>query len=305
MQFRRLSALIGLVFCLAIIISLPATAQRKSKDKNSDTNTGKSTAKLPRKTTRQALKEAPTTPSVTNCPVKTPIISGQTINGTLASGDCTLPQDGSFFDEYTFSGTAGQRVSILMTSATFDAYLFLLMPSETVVDFDSSVQDDDGGGGTNARIPFGSGFFTLPETGTYSIIANVFSNPPPGNPATGGAYSVTFNFGPGTCPMAATPISNGQTLNGSLDVNDCSLGEDNSRFDLYTFSATAGQQVAITMTAAAPVDAFLVLFAPDGTDIAQNDDGGGGTNARLPPVSGFGALPATGTYTILANSAGR
>jgi hypothetical protein len=36
--------------------------------------------------------------------------------------------------------------------------------------------------------------------------------------------------------------------------------------------------------------------------IAQNDNGGGGTNARIPATSGFMTLPVTGTYTILANS---
>ncbi len=304
MQFCRLSALTGLVFSLALALTLPATAQRKpGKDKGAgETKSGKlADAKLRKKTSTQ--KNSSIMPRVTNCAVKTPISSGQTINGTLATGDCTL-QDGSFYDEYTFTATAGQQVSISESSAAFDSYLFLLKPSETVVNFSTTIQDDDGGGGVNgfdSRIPANSGLLTLTETGTYSIIANVVSHS--GSPATGGAYSVTFSFGTGTsCPPAAIPISNGQTLNGSLAAGDCSLG-DNSRYDIYSFSASAGQQVAITMTAAAPVDAYLILVGPDDDTIAENDNGGGGTNARIPPVAGaFGTLPATGTYTILANS---
>ena len=86
-------------------------------------------------------------------------------------------------------------------------------------------------------------------------------------------------------------------------AGDCSLS-DSSRYDLYSFSATAGQQVAITMTGTAPVDPYLILVAPDGDTLAEDDNGGGGTTARIPPVAGtFGSLPQTGTYTIYANTA--
>ncbi|HEU4479949.1 MAG TPA: pre-peptidase C-terminal domain-containing protein [Pyrinomonadaceae bacterium] len=300
MQFHRLLALIGVLLGLAISLTLPAAAQKTKKlvpGKTSKFTIDSSKAKP-----KRGLQAPVFAPHVTACPTKTPINSGQVINGTLAGGDCTL-QDGTFYDEYTFSGTAGQQVSVSMSSTTpqFDPYLFLLKPSETVVDFDNSIQDDDGGGGFNARIPPGSGLLTLPETGTYSIIANVFPNQT--NPAETGAYSVTFSFGSGTsCPPTPTPIADGQTINGTLVDGDCSLS-DNSRFDLYSFSATAGQQVSITMTGTAPVDPYLILVAPDGDPIAEDNDGGGGTTARIPPVAGaFGTLPATGTYTIFANS---
>ena len=292
MQFRRLFAPIGLVFCLAIIVTLPATAQRKPGRNAGETKSGKLATKRPQGKDAQHRSFA-TSANVTNCPTKVPISPGQTINGNLANGDCALG-DGTFFDEYTFTATAGQQLWVSMSSASFDTYLFLLDPDNV------DTQDDDGGGGpneTDSRIPAGSGFITVTKNGTYSILANSFS------PVTG-SYSVTLTFGVGTnCPPTATPIANGQTLNGNLEAGDCSLG-DNSRYDLYSFSASAGQQVAITMTAAAPVDAYLILIAPDGTTLAENDNGAGGTNARIPPVAGaFGYLPATGTYKIQANSA--
>jgi hypothetical protein len=293
MQLRRLSALTGLVFSLALSLTLPATAQRKpGKDKGAgETKAGKLTTKLPQGKDTVLQRSFAVAPNVTNCPVKTPITPGQTINGNLANNDCTL-SDGSFFDEYTFTATAGQQLWISMSSATFDTYLIMLDPDNV------DTQDDDGGGGTNSRIPQGSGFITVTKNGTYSILANSF------DPATTGAYQVTLTFGTGgtTCPPTPTAITNGQTINGNLETGDCSLG-DLSRYDLYSFSASAGQQVAITMTAAAPVDAYLILVGPDGDTIAENDNGGGGTNARIPPVAGaFGTLPATGTYKIYANS---
>ncbi|MBA4185798.1 MAG: VCBS repeat-containing protein [Acidobacteria bacterium] len=96
-----------------------------------------------------------------------PINAGQTINGTLATSDCV--NAGRYYDQYTFSGTSGQRISIAQNSTNFDTYLYLINSSGQII-----TEDDDGGGGTNSRIPATSGFFTLPATGTYSIWASSF-----------------------------------------------------------------------------------------------------------------------------------
>ncbi|MGH9843470.1 MAG: BACON domain-containing protein, partial [Blastocatellia bacterium] len=102
-----------------------------------------------------------------NC-AATPITLGQTRNGALGPGDCLSPARGGnrFADRYSFSGTAGQQVAILQASPAIDAYLYLIGPNGAIV-----AQDDDGGGGTNARIPAGMGFLTLPASGTYLIEA--------------------------------------------------------------------------------------------------------------------------------------
>lgn len=87
-----------------------------------------------------------------------------------------------------------------------------------------------------------------------------------------------------------TPVS------GLLSDKSGVLPSDNSYFDAYTFEGKAGQQITIEMDSS-EVDPYLILLAPDGRDLAQDDDGGGGANARL-----VTALPADGVYTILANS---
>ncbi|MEW6566629.1 MAG: pre-peptidase C-terminal domain-containing protein [Chloroflexota bacterium] len=80
------------------------------------------------------------------------IAPGQTVSGTLAlvSGD-----------EWTFSGTSGQVVTISMY-ADFDTYLELYGPDGSLL-----TEDDDSGEGTQSRIAD----FTLPQTGTYTIVA--------------------------------------------------------------------------------------------------------------------------------------
>ena len=104
------------------------------------------------------------------CPT-TPISPNSTINGSLATSDCVFTGTTRYVDLYTFSGTAGQQISISMNSAAFDTYLYLANSSNQTVG-----EDDDGGGGTNSRIPANSGFLTLPTTGTYTIQATSFGS---------------------------------------------------------------------------------------------------------------------------------
>jgi hypothetical protein len=117
----------------------------------------------------------------------TAISFGQTANGTLNSQDCTNPIDGTYYDAYTFDGVAGQQIVIDMTSTAFDAYLYLMRPGETTISPDpaTTIQDDDSGGDTNARITY-----TLTTNGTYTILADSYGNGI--TPGGTGAYAVTL-----------------------------------------------------------------------------------------------------------------
>jgi hypothetical protein len=244
------------------------------------------------------------------CGTPQAITSPQTVNGVLQTGDCTLNEaapfnDGSLYDAYSFSGTAGQQVVITMSSTQFDTYLILLKPGETTVTQGSTITDDDSGGGTDSRIPGPTGRLTLPATGTYTILANAFRSPADGGQ---GSYTLTFTSFAACSPTttAITPVVGGTaTATGSLSSTDCTL-DDGSSYDVYTFSGTAGQQVSVQMHAS--FDTFLFLVGPDGDELARDDNGSGTSDARIPAVvSGFGSspvarLPQTGTYQIIANS---
>jgi S1-C subfamily serine protease len=92
------------------------------------------------------------------------------------------------------------------------------------------------------------------------------------------------------------PITLNSAVQGKLDRSSSTLPSDNSYFNAYTFQGRAGQRVVIEMNSN-ELDPYLILLASDGQDIAQDDDGGGGSTSRVEI-----ALPANGTYTILANS---
>jgi hypothetical protein len=231
-------------------------------------------------------------------------IGNQQVNGTLAAGDCRLP-DNSLVDVYSFTASAGQQVSVEMNSTVFDSFLFLLSTDG----FTELARNDDGltGGGDffnqrGARIPApssgpGAGQATLPAAGTYYILAKPFA------PEQSGAYALVLNVG-ANCPTQA--ISAGQSVNGSLTTGDCRLPLDGSFLDVYTFEGTAGQQINVTMTTtSAGLNPFLLLYDPAGFFLYEDNNGAGGTNARVPhPDDGqFLTLPVNGTYRIYANSA--
>lgn len=103
------------------------------------------------------------------------ISAGVAITGTLGPSDC-LSVDGPFYTHvYSFDGLTGQRISISLSSSSFDTYLVLLGPDGSVV-----AQDDDGGGGLNARIPM-AGTLRLEASGAYRIEVSSFQQLQTGN----------------------------------------------------------------------------------------------------------------------------
>jgi hypothetical protein len=83
------------------------------------------------------------------------------VTGQLTMSDPVMP-DQTYYRLFTFRGTAGQTVQIDLKSADFDAYLYLKDQNGQAI-----AQNDDSGGGTNARI-----IQSLPYTGMYQIYAN-------------------------------------------------------------------------------------------------------------------------------------
>jgi hypothetical protein len=118
-------------------------------------------------TTPQSFRGCATVPS---------IALGASVSGTLASTDCSL-EDGSFVDYYELRLTSARTVAIQMTSSAFDAYLLLFDRASG----DVVAEDDDTGGGFNARIQMnlaagtyiiGANSFDAGETGTYQLSVN-------------------------------------------------------------------------------------------------------------------------------------
>lgn len=88
----------------------------------------------------------------------------------------------------------------------------------------------------------------------------------------------------------------GEPVSGRLGPGSLVLRADNSFFNIYTFEGKAGQRISVQMESE-EIDPFLILLSPNGRDLGQDDDGGGGNSAKIEAT-----LPANGTYTLIANS---
>ncbi len=97
-------------------------------------------------------------------------------------------------------------------------------------------------------------------------------------------------------------INCNSTVTGTLTADDCKVDppEDQSLYDAWTFQATAGQTIQITLRSTV-FDAYMYVYDPSGTGGFPLDENnnypGGGTNSRI----SFTA-DTTGTYTIWANT---
>jgi hypothetical protein len=106
----------------------------------------------------------------------------------------------------------------------------------------------------------------------------------------------------GTFACVSQGITCNTMVSGALAADDCPYvdpdtgASDGSVFDGWTFQATAGQTVTITMRSTA-FDSYLLLFGPNNTFLEFNDDGAGGNDARISLQ-----IETSGTYTIEANS---
>ncbi|MFN0165697.1 MAG: BACON domain-containing protein [Bryobacteraceae bacterium] len=137
-------------------------------------------------------------------------------------------------------------------------------------------------------------------TVAYSVAANTSNASRTGILTIGGVPFTITQGGAVTCGVTA--INAPQTVTGSWNTTDCTSPLRAGRFaDRYSFSGTAGQQVAISLSSAA--DSFLYLIAPNGTVLAEDDDSGTGLNARI-PGSGLFTLPTGGAYLIEATTFG-
>lgn len=201
-------------------------------------------------------------------------------NAVTASGSA-LPQDGRTVtamlngDELGFRLSLRQRrlVTLAMHSSDFDAKLALQGNG-------ISLEDDDGGNGTDARIA------SVLDPGDYSVTATSAND-------SSGMFTITT-----TAANVPANAGGGELRLGS--PRDAVLIDTNAK-DRYRLAVSAAGRYVIRMSSD-DFDTYVALSRGD-EEIDHDDDGGGGTNSVL-----HSELRA-GTYEITAaaadNRAGR
>ena len=241
---------------------------------------------------------------------------GQTITGTLSSEDPEFPADSTYFERWILPVRANQAFTVDLTSDDFDAYLLLTRGRGEKI-----IENDDGGGGCNARL-----VYTAQDDHPLRVVVNTASRPrrqtgkftlkvSDGESTTETKGNCRFTRGAaaagaggGAGAAAATPASMGssqgaaipavrigETVNGSLTSSD-SLYPDGSYFKFYQFTAQAGQVITIDLSSD-DFDPVLIVRGDDLDASVINDDGGPGCSSRISR-----SFPSRGPYRILVNT---
>jgi pre-peptidase len=195
----------------------------------------------------------------------------------------TTPDTNSPADLYTFTGTAGDVISVGMSSDD-DAHLYLLAPASAggavLAEDDTSGIFTTAGGAQLAA--------TLPVAGTYTIVATNNNVLQPGDPP------VNYTLYVQKCPARGLlNPSTGRTTTGAFNAFDC-FGFGNIPFRTYVFDGMAGQFVTTTVSSK-DIDAFVRVFAPDGSRIENDDDP---FEAATSDARANRILPVDGRYIV-------
>lgn len=209
--------------------------------------------------------------------------AGQSFTGELDSSD-PLWTDNTYYELWWYYGRAGERLTIIMRSPSFDSYMQY-----------GRMNGDEFNylGGSNSRRIGGQQEtvldVTLSETGEYGIRANSHGQ-------YTGQYVLTVSSsgGGGTTTSSGATISRGSTITGSLTPADAQT-DSGWYHDDYTFSGTGGQVIQVDLESD-DFDTFIDLY--QGTRwVAEDDDGGDGLDSRL-----VYTLPESGNYIICVRS---
>jgi hypothetical protein len=245
---------------------------------------------------------------------------GQPVSGELVTADGQLADD-SYFDDYAYEMRRGDRITVTLRSEDFDAYLHV---GRRVADgtLENLQTDDDGAGGTDARVEYTAdqdGPVTIRvntlgegETGRYTLDLEA-GGASPAPPADENA-SADGNAGP---TAGLTALRLGRPVQGELAEGD-GLVDDGSFHDDYTYRARRGERLVIRLESG-DFDAVLAVTGVGADGQPENpvvdDDGGGGTNARVeytaqrdgPLLIRANTLAAgeTGRYTLVVQAADR
>jgi hypothetical protein len=221
------------------------------------------------------------------------LTAGQTVAGTLAREDMTLPGDryngtdactGRPYDSYFYEAQAGERLTFVLESREIDPQV-------------TATTHWRGGGPRDVVEQRGRRGRTLSAEGTVPaagrILIQVASNVSLGRPGSTGAYTFTVRSnrpggaqpsnGGGSPASTGTALRLGQTARGELTSRNGKLADD-SYFQDYTYTARRGERL-VAVLRSEDFDAFLHVGrrAADGTlqNRASDDDGAGGTDAQV------------------------
>lgn len=215
--------------------------------------------------------------------------------GSLGPGTSDYsPAMGKYYRVWNFSLNPNTRYTFDLTSQYFDTYLILRDSSGREI-----ARDDDGGQGLNARLVFVPSYF-----GTFQVVATSY----PQN-ATG-PFTLTMTQLPIGGPIPPPPpVPNRElTLLGRVNVGPELWLRPGSFYTRHNVTFGLGQIYSIEVNTTGRdsfdpnwFDPMVYVVDQYGTVVAQDDDSGGGLNAR---INGFVPQPGR-TYSVIVTTFAR
>ena len=200
------------------------------------------------------------------------IVAGGPAIRVPATGNTALGQNAIF----TFSATAGQKVSLNVTNSTYSSSLGCNVTLK-----------DPNGNAVRSALCYGNPYFidtvSLTTAGIYTILVD------PQNVATGTTTLQLYDDTDVTGPIV---------IDGATVTNTTGVGQDAR----LTFSGTAAQRVFLQITGVTNPAATVLLLKPDGTTLSN-------VNISNSPAGHLffidtQTLPTSGTYTVWVRHSG-
>ncbi len=197
---------------------------------------------------------------------------GATLHGTI---DDDVP-----YRYYRFDAQRGDVITLTMRAEGGNLDPYVKLADANLVEL---AQDDNGGGGRDARIAG----FTIPETGTYHVIATRFRE---SEGQTAGEFAIQLNGRPGVVGGRALEIMYGATVSGMIDSEQ--------PVEEYVFFGQQGDIISISMErASGDLDSLVTLYDSTRKQIAFDDDEGENQDALLRNFE----LPRDDMYILVAS----
>jgi predicted secreted protein len=203
---------------------------------------------------------------------------GSLVNGAMHCGTISTASE---IDSWTFTAVAGERIAVhigeTIDNNDFRPWIQLTAPNGTLLGNTSGVEA--------AAIDS----VLAPLTGTYIVSVASFDSGFDGT----GSYRLTMAKSPGPITVSAGD-QGGALTNGGMQTGEILQGD----LDVWTFTATAGERIAINVGEIADADdlrPWLRVYAPNGAVVVNTS----GTDVA---VLDSAAAPVTGTYLVLVAS---
>ncbi|MBL8162848.1 MAG: PPC domain-containing protein [Anaerolineae bacterium] len=201
----------------------------------------------------------------------------------VITGELTMR---SFTQYYRFEAFQNDLISVRMERGRGGLDAFLVIADANLQELTS---DDDSGGGQNAKIES----FLIPADGTYYILATRFDRD---TGTTAGTYDIELqslgNAFDGV-PADVQRISYGTSVTGRIDEVTPEVR--------FAFWGVQGDAITVSLNRGdGNLDPLVQIQDSAGNVVREDDDGGGGKNARIARYE----LPTTGIYYVRATRYG-